>query len=153
MRRVLRVCVVLALVVGGLFALPSSHRAAATSAGCTASGNTNANCIFVDGTGAHVNYVRAIRTEYGQNVCDLYAQMTAVHNGAYVEPARYAYAPGCSAPHVPTRWVDFNVNRNYPNGTQICVRIAIDGSGSWTSGAPCATIIAPTVPPIIIPVP
>lgn len=137
-----RVVIVIATIVSAhVFQVQSSQPAEASMLGCTGSNDTSVNCISIHGTHLSVSNVRASRDNKG-TVCNLSARMTATLDGSFVEPERWA--DGSQGCQYGVAWVDFEVNREYPDGTEICVVIFEDGQD--TPGQPCGRIINPPPP-------
>jgi hypothetical protein len=100
----------------------------ASSSGCTLS--LTPVCIYVNGTGLHVNYVTATGYPDDENGC-VTGELTA--NGSL-----YAVTnPVCWSDEIVVLNSYYSVNANFSNGTQLCVKYVGPGA---PDGAACETV-------------
>lgn len=141
-RSAARVAVVVGLLMATMAVAPAASAATLdlpgygplNASGCT-SVSVGKQCITVNGSGSHVNYVDNLHNTITLNKCDLYARDLYEQGGTpgYVT----AYYPGCYGPGYAVRW---NANQNFDSGSQMCATSKDSlTSGLWNNTA-CETI-------------
>lgn len=136
------VAAAVALAASVLVVAPAANAVEVTRPGfaaLSASGCTNAaigrQCITVNGSGLHVNYVINFHNTIALTKCDLHARFLYVKNGnqGYVT----AHYSDCYGPGYKVRW---NANQNFDDNSQMCVTSKDSRTnGLWTYPA-CETI-------------
>lgn len=102
--------------------------------GCT-SVSVGEQCITVNGSGVHVNYVDNLHNTGTLNKCDLYANFLYEQGGVpdYVS----AHYPLCYGPGYYVRW---NANQNFDSGSQMCATTKDSLTGGLYNNPACETI-------------
>lgn len=119
--------------------------------GCTLSntGGASLNCVYVNGTGTYVNYMRArmelggAGLEVGDNVCNRGYEFQYYRQG-FTAPRTFVYnQTGCAA-NLPGLAYSFThqVNANLANGTTACTRTRSNLSDNEWSPYACVYILA-----------
>ena len=126
MSRVLRLLSGIVVVATALIAVPASP-AAASSSGCT--GHTV--CIYVAGSGLHVDSVGGGVSVPGGVISGRKWCGTVKLGVNNVVVARSPH--GCATTTSPFQHT-FPVNRNYPDGTKLCLIAATDAGGYYNPG-------------------
>lgn len=123
-----------ALCVGALTAAPTAQ---ADATGCTLAPLGDV-CIGVAGSGLHVDNVRAVRGKASYDFICNYSARTFFHKPDGITDtydSGIVHNGACSAGDA---WIDFPVNTDFPDGTQVC--IAFYENGEQQGGQPCETI-------------
>lgn len=131
-----------ALLIAALAVAPAASATTTTQPGystLTAGGCTLAlvgqQCITVNGTGVHVNYVLNFHNTSPYNKCDIYANDLYTQGG--VAGYYSVYLSGCWAPGYAVRW---NANQNFDSGSSMCATTKDSLTNGLYNQPACETI-------------